>query len=133
MVYSYTSHWPFKEPFFIARICCPAADHTRAAEDFLCSLYRAGLWDLLSLLGLLGPSDLLDLYDLSDLLHPEAACLLGLALDSHASVTEQVAAHGHRRHLGCSFDPAEVPGDLAGLVLMHIASMAGGQRAAVPE
>lgn len=77
----------------------------------------------------------MDLYDLSDLLHPEAACLLGLALDSHASVTGQVAAHVHHIQ-ACSFGLEGVPGDLVAVadqVLMHIARMAVGQMIAVPE
>lgn len=112
------------------RICYSAADHTRAVGDYLCLLYHAGLLDLF------GPSDLSDLYDFSDLLYPEIACLLGVALDSYAYVTKQVTAHVYHRLLGCSFDLTEVPGDLAvgaGLVLMHIASVAEGQKAAVPE
>jgi hypothetical protein len=98
-----------------------------AAGHNLCSLYHDGLSDLL------GPAGPLDLYDLSGLLHPEAACLLGLALDSHAFVTGQVAALCHR-HWGCSFGPVlEDLAEAAGPALMRIARMAVERRAAVLE
>lgn len=127
MVDCYASHWPFKKNLFIAHICClAAADHTRAVEDHLCSLYRAGLSDLW------GPSGLLDLYDL---LHPAAACLLSLALDSHAFVTGQVAALVYHRQWVCSFGSEVLEGlvEAAGPALIHIASMAEGRRAAALE